>query len=298
MKKVCCKCSEILSEDNHYGLHPRCFAEWFNTPNALNFTDLILRTQSQIPIDQEREHISFFNGAYRKYSARLNGIGYILKVKQHEYPELPTTEFLCNQIYESLGIQIPSYFLIHFPEESHCFVTENFMSSLVASDLVHIYHFLEKGTEYNCENLVKIIGSQTGRRIDQERFVTLTLADSLIGNHDRHGRNLGFIRNSKYVSLAPFYDNPSALALEDHKMLGADLQPRGAIYTRESDKPHLSDYIVEWNTLGYGDVVDKFRKKYSSNAISVLIEKSHISEKRKKAFLKLILDRGSVLCQI
>ena len=63
--------------------------------------------------------------------------------------------------------------------------------------------------EHNCERLVTIIVEKTGRRTEQERFVFLTLADSLIGNHDRHGRNLGFIQSPKGLRLAPFYDNPS-----------------------------------------------------------------------------------------
>lgn len=185
-----------------------------------------------------------------------------------------------------------------FPEDQFCFVTKNFMSDLITSDLVHIYHFVKDGKNYDCESLVTIIGEQTDRRAEQERFVYLTLADSLIGNHDRHGRNLGFIRSSKGMSLAPFYDNPTALAIEEYALLGADLQPRGSISTKVSDKPTMKDYVYEWNRLGYGEVVDRFRKHYSLAELQKLVDKSYISPKRQKAILTLISKRGKELCEV
>jgi hypothetical protein len=299
MNTFCCKCLEnLVLEDSWYGLHKSCFKEWFDLLDASHFLDLIARSQSQAPQENQMANISFFNGAYRKYSARLGESSLILKVQQKEYLELPATEYLCNQIYECLAIEIPNYYLIRFPEDQFCFVTKNFMSGLIASDLVHIYHFVKNGKSHDCESLVTIIGEQTGRRIEQERFVYLTLADSLIGNHDRHGRNLGFIQSAKGMQLAPFYDNPSALALEEHSILGADLQPRGSIYTKETDKPTMKNYVREWQRLGFGDVIDRFRKQHSIEKVQRLVENSYISEKRQKALLRLICKRSEELCEI
>jgi hypothetical protein len=299
MQIFCCYCHQPLSsnEEPCYGLHNRCFKEWFGLREDCKFLDLIARSQSQAPQENQRLNISFFNGAYRKYSTRLGNMSYILKVQQKEYPELPATEFLCNQIFESLKIPIPDYYLVRFPEDQFCFVTKNFMSELTGSNLVHLYHLIESKMEYDCQNLVTIIGKQTGKRAEQERFVYLTLADSLTGNHDRHGRNLGFIQSAKEMVLAPFYDNPSALALEEHSILGADFQPRGAIFTKNSDKPTIKDYVREWNRLGYGDVIDCFRKQLSLEKIKILIKKSYISEKRQKALLRLITNRSEELCK-
>ena len=81
-------------------------------------------------------------------------------------------------------------------------------------------------------------------------------------------------------------------------MLGADLQPRGSIFTKASDKPTMKDYVYEWKLLGYSDVVDRFRKQYSLAKLQYLIEKSNISEKRQKALLRLISKRGEELCGI
>ncbi len=299
MHTSCCKCFEKLALKNSwYGLHENCFKDWFSLPSVSHFLDLVARSQSQAPQENQMANISFFNGAYRKYSARLGESSFMLKVQQKEYLELPATEYLCNQIYESLAIEIPNYYLIRFPKDQFCFATKNFMSELIASDLVHIYHFVKNEKNHDCESLVTIIGEQTGRRVEQERFVYLTLADSLIGNHDRHGRNIGFIQSPKGMQLAPFYDNPSALALEEHSMLGADLQPRGSIYTKETDKPTMKDYVREWKRLGFGDIVDRFRKQHSLEKLQSLVENSYISEKRQKALLRLIFKRSEELCEI
>lgn len=295
--EICCRCKKtMVEEEEWYGLHKNCFIEWFDLPVLLQFSDIIPRSQSLIPLENQEINTSFFHGAFRKYSSCLGEDNYILKVVQKDHPELPATEFLCNQIFECLGVEIPNHFLVRYPDDYFCFATQNFMSKLSNSSLVHIYHYLKNRNEYNCENLVSVIGEKTGRRTEQERFVYLTLADSLIGNHDRHGRNLGFIQTPKGMQLAPFYDNPSYVGLDDDSMLGADLQPRGAIFTKETDEPTMKDYVYEWNRLGYENVVQSFQKRCSLEKLNCLIEESFIGEKRKKALSRLIKKRSEELC--
>lgn len=296
--KNCCRCLNVIpdEEEKWYGLHKHCFLEWFRLSELSHFLDIIPRSQSLVPPEKYESNTSFFHGAFRKYSSELGENSYILKVIQKDHPELPATEFLCNQLYESLGIDIPDYYLIRYPEEHLCFVTRNFMSNLPNSSLVHIYHYLENRNEHNCEKLTSIIGEKTGRRSEQERFAYLTLADSMIGNHDRHGRNLGFIQTPKGMQLAPFYDNPSYVGLDDDLMLGADLQPRGAIYTKESQEPTTKDYVREWNRLGYEHVVQNFQREFSLGKFNDIIEKSFIGKKRQKALSRLISKRSEELC--
>lgn len=295
---ICCRCRMSISDEHGlYGLHERCFTDWFNLSECCSFSDMIPRSQSFAPFDSQGKNTSFFHGAFRKYSSSLGEYNYILKVIQKEHPELPATEFLCNQIYECLGIHIPDYYLIRYPDEHYCFVTRNFMSKVPNSTLNHIYHYLSNRKEHNCEVIVSVIGKMTGRRTEQERFAYLTLADSLIGNHDRHGRNLGFIETPKGMQLAPFYDNPSYVGLDDDLMLGADLQPRGAIFTTVTDEPTLKDYVCEWNRLGYENVVQNFRKNLYIEKLEHLIEESFIGEKRKKALMRLIRKREAELCE-
>ena len=160
-----------------------------------------------------------------------------------------------------------------------------------SSNLVHIYHYLKEDTEFTCENLVKIIGEQTGRLREIERFVELCLFDSLVGNHDRHGRNLGFIQTAKGLQLSPFFDNPSYLGTETEGLLSADVEPRGTISTSATDKPSMSDYVREFKKLGYLDVITRFRENVSLGDIKALVDESFVSLKRKAAIVTLIEKR-------
>ena len=294
---ICCRCrKEIVGGENWYGLHKDCFVDWFGLSEPVEFSDIKPRSQS-IPQEDRGKNTSFFHGTFRKFSSRLGPHEYILKVLQKDHPELPPTEFLCNQIYENLGLEVPAYYLVRYPSKGLCFVSKNFMSKISSASLVHIYHYLTDSDEFNCENIVKLIGEKTGRRIEQERFVCLTLADSLTGNHDRHGRNLAFIQRASGMQLAPFYDNPSYVGLDDDLMLGADLQPRGAIFTDGSDEPTMKDYVCEWKRLGYDEVVRGFYERVSLEKLENIIKGSFISKKRKKALLCLVKKRYEELCK-
>ncbi len=99
MEKLCYKCNTKIPKDlSVYGLHELCFKDWFNLTSVESFTDIAAQAQQQDYIIAGTVSSSFFHGMFRKYSATLNGVKYILKIKENEYPELPATEFLCNQI--------------------------------------------------------------------------------------------------------------------------------------------------------------------------------------------------------
>lgn len=292
---VCYKCGEAMKTGDWYGLHPTCFQEWFTLPSLNRFENIASPRISQEAL-QHRINSSFFHGKFRKYSATLGNEKYILKIEEKDYPELPATEYLCSQIFEALGIDVPPFYFIRF-EERDCFVTKNFMSGISDASLIHIYHFFERDDAYNCENLLRIIGERTGRLSAQEDFVFLTLADSLIGNNDRHGRNLGMIQTPKGSVLSPVYDNPSYLGTEIMALLGADHQPAGAIWTQASKSPTMKDYVQEWGRLGFHAVVERFRKKVSIKTLHELVEASFLTAKRKQALIRLMSKRYQELCK-
>ena len=297
MTKKCFKCNrEIYNTKSWCGLHPICFKQWFNLPSLEKFQNILSRRQSDETFFNKAINSSFFHGKFRKYSSTLGGCKYILKVEEKDYPELPATEYLCNQIFKYLKINVAPFYMITFEEKHSCFVTKNFMENFPGSSLVHIYRFFEKTTNYDCENILKIIEEKTERLIAKEEFIYLTLADSLIGNNDRHGRNLGLIQTSKGLIISPFYDNPSYLGTEIHSLLAADHQPAGAIWTKSTSQPTMKDYIYEWERLGYGYIVERFRKVFSLKAIHSLIKKSFLSIKRQEAIFRLISKRSRELC--
>ncbi|MBI5345799.1 MAG: HipA domain-containing protein [Chlamydiae bacterium] len=295
MKNRCFKCNIPVSDkESWYGLHHECFKQWFGVSSLDKFQNIASeRYENDSP--HKAINSSFFHGKFRKYSSTLGDCKYILKVEESDYPELPITEYLCNQIFNYLHIDVPPFYLIVFEEEHLCFVTKNFMTDFLGSNLIHIYHFFDKNMLYDCESLLQIINEKTGRISAMEDFIYLTLADSLIGNNDRHGRNLGLIQTPKGFVLAPFYDNPSYLGTEIHSLLGADHQPAGAIFTKFSAAPSMKDYIQEWNSLGYGYVVDRFRKAVCLEDLHDLIKKSFLTNKRQEALFRLISKRSNDL---
>lgn len=220
----------------------------------------------------------------------------MLKVQQPDLPELPATEYLCNQIAKSLNLWIPNHFFIKFQNELDTFVCENFMQDYPGSNLVHIYRYLEKPEQFSCAGLLNVLEKTVKRYEDIQRLVKLTLFDALIGNHDRHGRNLGIIESPNESRLAPFYDNPSYLALEHPLLLQAYHEPRGAIITKETEEPTMRDYVKEWNRLDLIEPVIEFKNDVDLSKIQNQITDSFLLPKRQQALIKLSTRHFQELC--
>lgn len=290
----CLYCGALIEGAAAYGLHENCYLGWFDLPRLAEFKDLDPKKSSIAPVTTaiRKKKDTFFHGRYLKYSARLGPTEYILKVQEDEFPELPMMEFTCNRIASLLAIDVPQYFLINFNGRI-TFVTRNFMQDYVGT-LNHIYKFLPDGEEnHNCAQIVRVILEQTGRLADVARFVEICLFDSLVGNNDRHGRNLGIIETHKLKRLAPMYDNPSFFGVENDFLLEADFNPSGSIWTANSSEPKVVDYITEFRTMGLERVVTQFRKRLLSKfpLIAEEVNLSKISKKRRKAFLRFLEKR-------
>ena len=289
----CLKCKKNIEKDRIYGLHYKCFLDWFELDQSLKFSDLNPKNHTNYSGHITKAKDSFYHGQYRKYSAKLNSIQYILKIQESKYPDLPGMEYLCNRIAELLGIEVPKYYLIRYPkEESLTFVTRNFIQDYSSATLNHIYKFLPKGSKnYTCENIIKVIEKETQSLRDIEKFVKISLFDSLIGNNDRHGRNLGIIDLGSKKKLAPTYDNPSYFGTEEDSILKSDLNPSGSIWTSQTKEPKLVDYIQEFKRLKYEQTCSNFIKKIIKTYPLILeeIKAAEISQNRKQAFISFFI---------
>jgi len=292
---ICYKCEQRIEdkEQMRHGLHKQCFMEWFALDSDVDFGDVAIKsTTSSEPKEKPSKASSFFQGKFKKYSAMLNNERYILKVRDDKFPELPGTEFLCNKIAVSLGLKVPPFYFKKFENNSETFVSRNFMQDHIPADLVHIYHFLEEGEDLDFETIVKILRKNTGRVGDIERFVELCIFDALIGNHDRHGRNLALVRKAKKECfLSPFYDNPAYLGMEEEGLLDAMHDPKGKIVVKDTGEPSIADYYKEAKRLGYSDIANSFIEKFDLGKIKTLIDSAFISQKRKRAFFSLVERR-------
>lgn len=290
----CLKCQSEISNEPIYGLHSDCFVSWFKLEVPCQFKDLDPKRSTSYGTDLtiQTHRNTFFHGNYLKYSATLGKTEYILKVQEPKYPELPLVEYICNQIAELLKIDIPPHHLIHYNNRM-VFVTRNFMQDYTGT-LHHIYKFLPAGEEnHSCEEIIKVILKQTSKLSEVVKFVEICLFDSFIGNNDRHGRNLGIIETSSFKILAPMYDNPSCLGIEDDFFLQSDANPSGSIWTKTSKEPKPIDYINEFNRLGYSKIVLQFCKKIhlQFTKITNLISDSGLNQLRKNALITLLQKR-------
>jgi len=291
---ICLKCKNTIETTATYGLHEECFIASFNLQKSAEFQDLDPKKScSKLSNAEIKKKVdTFFQGVYLKYSAKLGQVSYILKIQEPEYPDLPVIEYLCNHIAELLGMDIPPYHLINFNGRI-TFVTRNFMQDYIGA-LQHIYKYLPIGEEnHSCEEIINAILRSTGRLADVAKFIDICLFDSLIGNNDRHGRNLGIIETADVKKLSPVYDNPSFIGIQEDFLLDSDTNPSGCVWTKASKNPKPQDYITEFERLGHDSIAEKFRKKIimQSSNIMDLVKNADLPIKRKNAFIKLIEKR-------
>lgn len=290
----CLKCQQEIDvlHSAHYGLHSECFITWFKVNELVEFVSLKRISSSSVTEQgafDSLNNISFFHGKFKKYSADLRGDSYILKMRQEEAPELPEVEYLCNQIGKLLEIPVADFYYIDLYGDK-TFVTKNFIKAGSLSDLQHIYHF-RPDSQHSCEGLIKAIAEKTRRPHDVRVFVKTLLFDSLIGNHDRHGRNMGFIITSTECFLSPIYDSVSYLSLEEGNMLKADFNPAGKISTQKTTEPGMKDYVFELTRLGFREDIIAFYRLIDLQLLLQLIDNSYCSVAMKNAIKRLMTKR-------
>lgn len=289
----CLKCLQKLNAPIKYGLHEKCFTNWFKTDPKNEFLSLTQESTTSLdPVAKESiANTSFYHGKFKKYSAELGAESFILKMRTpKEAPELPEVEYLCNQIAATLGLPIPEFFYIDFFSE-RVFVTKVFIKKNIGhTNLEHIYKF-RPDKDHNCESLIQVISETTKLPHDVDVFLNTLLFDALIGNHDRHGRNLAFIVTPSKTILSPIYDNVSYLSLVSGPILGADFNPTGRVATQQTAEPSMSHYVVELKRLGYQETIKSFYQKVKIPKIEMLIDQSFCTEPLKQALKKLINKR-------
>jgi hypothetical protein len=292
---ICLKCKqEIGNENSKYGLHIDCYTSWFKVSASDDFVSLTQRSAESADPEKKnstQENTSFYHGKFKKYSADLASESYIIKMREEkEAPELPEVEYVCNQIAHMLGLPIPDFYYINFYDQK-VFVTKVFIKKNSGSvNLEHIYKF-RPNENHNCEELAQVIGKTTNRPYDVEVFFNTLLFDALIGNHDRHGRNLAFLVTPSKTILSPIYDNVSYLSLESGEMLRANFNPKGKIATSETNEPSMIDYVKELKKLDQLDLLQTFFNKVKMPKIEELINASFCSDLMKTALKALINKR-------
>lgn len=297
MEERCLKClKSFFDQESIHGLHRECFHDWFGVDGFQTPFQLTMKTSGNSNDPKAEINSSFFHGKFRKYSAKLGGASYIIKVRQPSFPDLPAMEFLCNQIARKLDINVPDFYFIQLEGEP-AFVCKNFMEEYREANLVHLYRFLGE-QPFDLTTILKVISDHTRKSTDIEQFIRLCLFDALIGNHDRHGRNLALIQTAQGKILSPTYDNPSCLGIEEESFLKAMLEPCGKIHSSRSKEPKMREYALDFCEMGYEEIVTHFYRSIALQKIIDLVNKSFIIPLRKEAFSRLLHRRCQELKEV
>jgi uncharacterized protein (DUF1499 family) len=221
---------------------------------------------------------SGFQGILDKFGVTIGKESFIVKPRSPMFPELPENEFLCNQIADLLGIRVAEYGYWKMGKD-FVFVTKNFMT--VSGSKGSLLHFNRKiKGKWSCEAVVKSIRKEsTVVDHDLKQFVLTCLFDSLIGNSDRHSRNLAYIYQTGKYKLAPIYDSVSVMIAKklDYQMI-KDMNWGGKVRTKLSVAPSFHDYVTEFQKLRLAELVDSVLVKIKKNQQRViqLIENSRL----------------------
>lgn len=196
---------------------------------------------------------------------------------------MPENEFLSNQVGALLGVNVAEYGYWRLGND-HVFVTKDFVSTPGSTlTLVHLSRFM-KG-KWDCESVVKVlINHSSVPQIDLDQFVKVCLFDALIGNSDRHGKNLAFIRENGKLRLSPVYDNVSVMIAKDlqYEMI-KHMNWGGKIKSRDSESPDFFDYLREFKRLKLGKYSKHFENRLlqKKSQLLALIKKSKLSAIKK-----------------
>lgn len=237
-------------------------------------------------------------------------------VQEHEYSNSCISEYIACHIIETLGLKVQNTLLGEYTIQNEKKIvvackdfTENTKILKQFAELKNSQIETSKngyGTE-----LSEIIETIEGQQIYdtkelKEFFWNMFIADSLVGNFDRHNGNWGFLidNNLKYAEIAPIYDCGSCLypQLTDERIMEIinDVQEIDArIYTfptssiKENDiKINYFNYISSLRNEDCNEALKRIFPLINIEKIEDIINNvPEISEIRKEFYKKIIKER-------
>ena len=219
-----------------------------------------------LPIDKkDLGGASSHHGAILKYSYTDNKDNkFIVKVTDSQHFYSAPVEQLCNSLYRSLGVHVPDSRIITVDGKASV-ISANFVSQKTPVKLIHLCSYIRDEKDYTFENILKVIKNNSSYPdVDIKTFVETTILDSIVGNIDRHGRNLAFLNSGDQCCLSPIYDNYSFTSTVGSKSSQGSIRCEG----RDS---FIENYIAAARDSGNGHHVDKLLDRININKIQKMI---------------------------
>lgn len=164
----------------------------------------------------------YYAGSEKKIGIIFNNEPYMLKFTKHtnlgEKRNNVFSEFIGSHIYQLIGLNCQDTLLGYYHDEIVVACKDFLLSGYTFTPFNDVGEStIETNKElyqYSYEDIVKLLVSNkklTNVEETVSSFFDIYIVDALIGNFDRHGANWGFIKKDNKYTLAPVFDNGSAL---------------------------------------------------------------------------------------
>ena len=164
----------------------------------------------------------YYAGSEKKIGIIFNNELYMLKFTKHtnlgEKRNNVFSEFIGSHIYQLIGLNCQDTLLGYYHDEIVVACKDFLLSGYTFAPFNDVGEStIETNKElyqYSYEDIVKLLVSNkklTNVEETVSSFFDIYIVDALIGNFDRHGANWGFIKKDNKYTLAPVFDNGSAL---------------------------------------------------------------------------------------
>jgi len=242
-------------------------------------------------------NLSSLHGAVEKFSMNHDGIEYMIKPSpEHYFQNHAEIENVCSKIARILGFDVPNSGVAKINGEKS-FVQENFISkSKEPCTLVHIYRYLHDAKAYDVQSIIKATEKATKDKNSAKHILRMIIFDCLIGNTDRHGRNIALILTKKGAKLSPMYDNMCFIL---PGRFGLKNTFAGKIGTKNKENPTTKDYMKELSRLGLGSDRASFVAIVRKNLALIVsaIDSSELSLPQKIDFKKHLNESLEIMCE-
>lgn len=220
-----------------------------------------------------------YGGSEKKIGIVINDERYIVKFQKDSLTGLRfnhVSEYLGSHIFALLGFKAQETYLGTY-NNRHVVVMKDFLT-----DGIQFVPFNEVGessldvdkekVQYTYTDIMKML--RANRKLTDvdktiDVFWDMYIVDAFIGNFDRHGMNWGFIKENNRYSLAPVFDNGSALfpQMNDEEEMLRIIDDRAEIDKRVYEFP-TSQIKLRGKKTSYYKVINSLQFKECNTALA------------------------------
>lgn len=304
----CLYCYEML--DNEIDYHEKCSRLFFGTkiPPTIDYTLADIHKlgknviTNSITVPGVQTKLSLNLEKVQQNADKLTIVGlwgnYILKPQSQDYKELPENEDLTMHLASIFKLNVVEHSLVRLQDKSLAYITKRIdrinNTKIHMEDMCQLTERLtEDKYKGSLEQIDRVIKKySTNPMFDTVLFFESVLFSFLNGNADMHLKNYSLIQQDKQTKLTPFYDLVSTRLVISEKL---DSEEFALTIGGKKKKISLSiimefGEIIGMNEKQIKNVLNNFQTNLP-NAMN-FIDKSFLSELKKKEYQKLLLDRA------